>query len=117
MPKLVHTVEGTAFREYTLMSGSLRIGRNGDNDIQLNDDAVSGRHAELSVRPSAYMEGYMEVWAKDLDSTNGTLVNGKRIREHLPKHDDVIKIGTNEFKFVEDSIAALQRTRVLLDDN
>ena len=57
------------------------------------------------------------MWAKDLDSTNGTVVNGKRIREHLLKHDDVIRIGTNEFKFVEDSIAALQRTRVLLDDN
>ncbi len=116
MPKLVHTVEGRAFREYSLFKGTLRIGRNGDNEIQLNDDAVSGRHAEIRVQPSAYMEGYMEVWAKDLGSTNGTIVNGKRIRDHLLKHDDVVKVGTNEFKFVEDSIAALQRTRVLIDD-
>ena len=116
MPKLVHTVEGRSFREYSLFKGTLRIGRNADNEVQLNDDAVSGRHAEIRVKPSAYMEGYMEVWAKDLGSTNGTVVNGKRIREHLLKHDDVMKIGTNEFKFVEDSIAALQRTRVLIDD-
>ncbi len=116
MPKLVHTVEGRSFREYSLFKGTLRIGRNADNEVQLNDDAVSGRHAEIRVKPSAYMEGYMEVWAKDLGSTNGTVVNGKRIREHLLKHDDVMKIGTNEFKFVEDSIAALQRTRVLIDE-
>ncbi len=117
MPTLVHTVEGRPFREYSLVSRTLRIGRNGDNDIQLNDDAVSGRHAEITVQPSAYMEGYMEVWVKDLNSTNGTIVNGKRVRKHLLKHDDVVRIGTNEFKVVEDSVAALQRTRVLLDDN
>ncbi len=116
MPTLVHTVEGRPFREYTLLDGTLRIGRNGDNEIQLNDDAVSGRHAEITVKPSAYMDGYMEVWARDLNSTNGTIVNGKRIRKHLLKHDDVVRIGTNEFKFVEDSILSLQRTRVLLDE-
>ncbi len=54
MPTLVHTVEGRPFREYSLLSGTLRIGRNGDNEIQLNDDAVSGRHAEITVQPSSH---------------------------------------------------------------
>jgi len=116
MAKLVHTVGGAVFREYTLQgAGTLRIGRNPDNDIQLDDDAVSGYHAEIMVRPSEYMDGFNDVWAKDLGSTNGTVVNGKPIKQHILRHDDLLKIGTNWFKFVDEVAAAVQTTRVLLD--
>jgi pSer/pThr/pTyr-binding forkhead associated (FHA) protein len=115
MPKLVHTIEGAMFREHALEEGALRIGRNLDNDIQLDDSAVSGHHAQIIVKPSQYLEGLSDVWAKDLNSTNGTMVNGQRIKQSLLKHEDVVKIGTHQFKFVDEEAVAAQRTRVLLD--
>ncbi len=115
MPKLVHTIEGAMFREYTLREGVLRIGRNLDNDIQLDDSAVSGRHAAVVVKPSQYLEGLFDVWAKDLNSTNGTIVNGQRIKQSLLQHEDVLRVGTHQFKFVDEEAVAKQRTRVLLD--
>ena len=116
MAKLVHNVEGAMFREYPLEVGTLRIGRNLDNDIQLDDDAVSGAHAEIAIKPSQYMEGLLDVWARDLDSTNGTIVNGRRIQRHLLSHEDVVRIGTHQFKLVEESAVAAQRTRMLVED-
>lgn len=117
MPKLVHTIEGAMFREYPLEKGSLRIGRKLNNDIQLDDSAVSGHHAAVVVKPSQYLEGLFDVWAKDLQSTNGTIVNGQRIKQCLLKHDDVMKIGTHRFRFVDEEAIAAQRTRVLLDSD
>ena len=116
MPRLIHTVDGTAIRDYSLDGGTVRIGRNTDNEIRLDDDAVSGHHVEITLRPSEYMDGHKEAWVKDLDSTNGTFVNGRRIQEYLLKHDDVVKVGVSEFRFVDDTIAAVQRTRVLIDE-
>ncbi len=116
MPRLIHTVDGTALRDYALDGESMRIGRNADNDIALDDDAVSGHHVEITLRSSEYMDGHKEAWVKDLGSTNGTFVNGRPVREYLLKHDDVLRVGTSQFKYVDDTIAAVQRTRVLIDD-
>ena len=49
MAKLIQTLQGTALREYPLSEGKVRIGRSPDTEIQLDDDAVSGYHAELVV--------------------------------------------------------------------
>ena len=116
MAKLVHTVGGAIFREYALREGTLRIGRNPDNDIQLDDDAVSGYNTEISVKPSQYMEGLHDFWLKDLQSTNGTKVNGKRTKKCMLKHDDIVKIGTHQFKFVDEHQVARTRTRILINE-
>jgi len=116
MGKLVHTVEGATIREYPLTEGKIRIGRNLDCEVQLNDDAVSGHHAEISIKPSQYMEGLMDVWAKDLGSTNGTIVNGAPIKRTMLKHDDVIQIGTHSFRFVDEHAVAKMRTRILISE-
>lgn len=116
MAKLIQTLQGATLREHPLSEGTLRIGRNPDNDIQLDDDAVSGYHAELVVTASQYMEGVSDVWATDLDSTNGTIVNGKRMERYLLRHEDSLQIGTHHFKFVDDDAgSALRTTRILLD--
>ena len=117
MAKLIHTVEGAMYREYSLEKGKLTIGRDIDNDIQLDDDAVSSHHAEIAVKPSMYMQGLLDVWAHDLDSTNGTIVNGKKVKKHMLKHDDVVKIGTHQFKYVDEhAIAGIKTTRILIDE-
>ena len=116
MGKLVNIVEGAYVREYQLNEGVFKIGRNVDNNIQLDDETVSGYNTEISVKPSQYMEGLHDFWLKDLQSTNGTKVNGKRIKKCMLKHDDVVKIGTHQFKFVDEDQMARTRTRILIDE-
>ena len=68
------------------------IGRHADNDIPLNDKAVSGHHAVvITILQDSFLE--------DLDSTNGTQVNGKQVAKHPLSHGDVISIGRNTLKY------------------
>lgn len=117
MAKLVHSLEGAAIREYEVVSGSLRIGRGPDNEIRIDDPAVSARHALVTVRPSPYMEGLQDVFVEDLGSTNGTLVNGKPAARHLLKHGDVLRVGTQELRFVDEHGLDPEGTRILLPDS
>ena len=64
----------------------ITIGRNTDNDIQIDSMAVSGHHANL-----VNAEGYYYI--EDLESTNGTFVNEVRISKHVLKENDEISIG------------------------
>jgi pSer/pThr/pTyr-binding forkhead associated (FHA) protein len=116
MGKLVHIVDGAFVREYPLEEGTFRIGRDVENDIQLDDDAVSGSHVEIAVKPSQYMEGLHDYWLRDKGSTNGTKVNGKRVKKTMLKHDDVVKVGTHQFKFVDANAVARTRTRILINE-
>ncbi len=70
----------------------LRIGRAEDNDLVLPDPRVSRFHAEIVKGP----EGHV---LRDLGSTNGTLVGGRRIRERLLEEGDVITIGGVKMRF------------------
>ena len=116
MGKLVHIVDGAHAREYELNEGVFKIGRNVDNSITLDDDSVSGYNTEISVKPSQYMEGLHDFWLKDLQSTNGTKVNGKRTKKCMLKHEDVVKVGMHEFKFIDQHQVANTRTRILIND-
>ena len=70
----------------------ITIGRKEDNSVVLNDQHVSGNHAILSIRNEALV-------LEDLNSTNGTLVNGKKISGRVRLNiNDEIRIGTTKFK-------------------
>lgn len=116
MPKLVHTHHGKFVKNYDLVEGDLLIGRHPDSDIWVEDTTVSGKHALITVRPSAYMEGLLDVHIEDLDSTNGTLINGKRIKRHLMKHGEVAHIGEHEFAMVDEATRAFETTTVILPE-
>ena len=75
-------------RTYTL-SNALSIGRLDDNDIIIDDDTfISSHHARIEVRP----EG---VWVVDLNSTNGSFVNGQRLTgERSVRKGDRIQVGS-----------------------
>jgi len=72
------------------------VGRGGQNDIVLEgDDFASARHARVEPRADG-------VWVADLDSTNGTFVNGIRIsRDRKLTSGDVLRVGETEFRFEE----------------
>ncbi|PRR69085.1 FHA domain-containing protein [Clostridium thermopalmarium] len=72
----------------------MTIGRREDNLLVLHDQYVSGHHAVIFIKNNEY-------FIKDLDSTNGTLLNGKRLDKVLTlKLDDEIIIGEYIFKVI-----------------
>lgn len=78
----------------------LKIGRNSDNDIRLDDATVSSHHAEIT-------QTNQEVVIRDCKSTNGTYVNGTAVNSHILQDDDVIVIGKLTISFLSDKPAPL----------
>lgn len=92
MGKLIVTEADGKSREVTLDKERVTIGRHADNDISFNDKAVSGHHAVvITILSDSFLE--------DLDSTNGTLVNGKQVAKHPLSHGDTVTIGRNSLRY------------------
>jgi hypothetical protein len=89
------TVDGTP-REVQLGQGSNVIGRGSESDLQLMDQGVSRRHADVHV-----IDGRATVY--DLGSTNGTSVNGHLVQSQQLQHGDVIRVGHTRLVFSEDN--------------
>ena len=79
--------------EFVLDKEVMTIGRKDDNDIRIDNLAVSGHHAKLLT---IFDDSFLE----DLNSTNGTYVNGQSINKHALKNGDVITIGKHELRFL-----------------
>lgn len=88
--------------EYVLRQDRISIGRTFDNDIHVSDSTVSGHHARIVMNPDyRYIE--------DMGSTNGTFVNGERIKRHPLRAGDRITIGQHTMIFTTDNeIAELE---------
>jgi hypothetical protein len=86
-----HFEEG---EEFELDAAPLTIGRSGQNDLALDgDEFASARHARIDPRRDG-------VWVVDLDSTNGTFVNGSRIdAPHRLSPGDIVRVGETELRF------------------
>jgi FHA domain len=92
MAKLILSVDGTVLKEISLMKERTTLGRKPHNDIQVDNLAVSGEHAAIiTILNDSFIE--------DLNSTNGTLVNGKPIKKHFLQNNDVIEIGKHKLKY------------------
>ena len=117
MPLLLHIQDGRVTGEHNLAPGATRVGRALDNDICLDDSAVSGHHSVITVKPNAYMEGTFDVFVDDLHSTNGTQVNGEAVQHRRLHNEDILRTGSHEFKFVASRDTMAASTRVLLPGN
>jgi hypothetical protein len=100
MAKLILSLEGSVIREIPLNKERITIGRKAQNDIQIENLAVSGEHACIvTILNDSFLE--------DLGSTNGTVVNGNQIKKHILQNNDVIEIGKYKMKYVmEAGVAA-----------
>ncbi|MEQ1774583.1 MAG: FHA domain-containing protein [Burkholderiales bacterium] len=103
MAKLILSLEGSVIRELTLDKERVTIGRKAQNDIQIENLAVSSEHACIvTILNDSFLE--------DLGSTNGTLVNGNPIKKHILQNNDLVEIGKYKLKFVNDGPVAAQTT-------
>ncbi|NTV09961.1 MAG: FHA domain-containing protein [Zoogloea sp.] len=95
MPKLILSMDGLVLKEITLTKERTTIGRKPHNDIQIDNLAISGDHAAIvTILNDAFLE--------DLNSTNGTYVNGQVVRKHALKDNDLIELGKYRLKFISD---------------
>lgn len=100
MAKITINKENFKIDERELEQGSLSVGRNKDNALHIDDPAVSNHHAQIvTVFDSSYVE--------DLGSTNGTFVNGKKVKSHTLHNGDVLTIGHYQILFQNEPATSL----------
>lgn len=95
MAKLIYSLDGAFLGEFPLDKDRLTIGRRATNDIHIDNLAISGEHAAITTIGN---DSFLE----DLESTNGTVVNGKAIKKHVLQHGDLIELGKYQLKYVND---------------
>lgn len=117
MARLVQTHEGINIRDYDLERDVTHLGRTMENDVVVDDAAVSSKHAKIVRGKSAYLDDHYDYSLEDLNSTNGTKVNGERVTQHLLKQGDVLKLGKHEFLFDTQMGAGLEETAIYIPDN
>ena len=113
MAKLILAFNGETLREYDLDQEIVTIGRKTDNDIHIDNLAVSGNHARiLTILGDSFIE--------DLGSTNGTFVNGRKISKHALQNGETIAIGKHELKYVNEladtGTASFDKTIIIRPD-
>ncbi|MCB1888353.1 MAG: FHA domain-containing protein [Rhodocyclaceae bacterium] len=108
MAKIVLSHDGEIIEQRVLPESRLTIGRSADCDLSIDSGEISGEHAAIiTVVNDHFLE--------DLGSTNGTLVNGKRITRHLLENNDVIFLGSYRIKYmnVASSGVGFDRTQII----
>ena len=106
--KLVVSLDGVVIKEVLLTKDRTTLGRRPYNDIVIDNLAVSGEHAALQMSGP-------DVTIEDLNSTNGTYINGKAIKRQVLVHNDTIEIGQYKIKYHSDEAGApaFDKTMVL----
>ncbi|MGB5247678.1 MAG: FHA domain-containing protein, partial [Woeseia sp.] len=99
--KLYLTYKGKTLREIPLNGERIMLGRTEHNDIAISSRFISRHHA-LFIRDAN------TTLLMDLNSTNGTFVNSRRISNHIMVHDDIINLGQHGLKFCDPSATESQ---------
>lgn len=104
---------GEVQSELPLNKETMSIGRKDDNDIHLDNLAVSGHHAKiLTILNDSFIE--------DLNSTNGTFLNGTLVKKNPLSNGDIIKVGKHEIKYINDLASTrgdFEKTMVINPDS
>lgn len=96
MAKLIIKFNDVVIDQIVLKQGDMNIGRRPGSDVLLNNLAVSGNHASIfTIGEDSFIQ--------DLNSTNGTFVNNKKIGKHHLENGDVITIGNHSLTYVNES--------------
>lgn len=99
MPKVIVSIDGVVIKEVQLTKDRTTLGRRPYNDIVIDNLAVSGEHAVIQIADG-------EAVLEDLNSTNGTYINGKAIKKQPLQNNDSIEIGKYKIRFHSDQTGA-----------
>ncbi len=102
MARMLLSLEGVVIREIVLTKEYTTFGRRPYSDVVIDNLAVSGEHAAVRMQGG-------EVVVEDLQSTNGTFVNGERVRRHVLQPGDTVEIGRYQLKFQRPATAEMSQ--------
>ena len=94
MPKMIVSIDGVVIKEVQLTKDRTTLGRRPYNDIVIDNLAISGEHALFQMAGK-------QVYLEDLNSTNGSYVNGKAVKKQLLQNGDTVEVGKYQIRFVE----------------
>ncbi len=106
MGKLVVSLDGVVIKDVQITKDKTTLGRRPYNDIVIDNLAVSGEHAVLQMVGN-------DVFIEDLNSTNGTYINGKAIKKQLLTHNDTVEIGKYKIKYLVEDGGDYERTLII----
>jgi hypothetical protein len=106
MGKLVVSLDGVVIKDVQITKDKTTLGRRPYNDIVIDNLAVSGEHAVLQMVGA-------DVFIEDLNSTNGTYINGKAIKKQLLTDNDTIEIGKYKIKFLLGDGTDYEKTMIM----
>ena len=95
MPKMIVSIDGVVIKEVQLTKDRTTLGRRPYNDVVIDNLAISGEHAVFQMTGN-------EVFIEDLNSTNGTYVNGKAAKKQQLHNGDTVEVGKYKIKFVNE---------------
>jgi pSer/pThr/pTyr-binding forkhead associated (FHA) protein len=106
MGKLVVSLDGVVIKEVQITKDKTTLGRRPYNDIVIDNLAVSGEHAVLQMVGA-------DVFIEDLNSTNGTYINGKAVKKQLLTHNDTVEIGKYKIRYLVDEGNDYEKTMIV----
>jgi hypothetical protein len=96
MARLLLSLDGQVLAEYNMSKERYTVGRLQDNDIRIDNPTISGHHSlVINILNDSFLE--------DLNSTNGTYVNGRLIKKHALQNGDVVTVGRHQLRFLDAS--------------
>jgi pSer/pThr/pTyr-binding forkhead associated (FHA) protein len=106
MPKMIVSIDGVVIKEVQLTKDRTTMGRRPYNDIVIDNLAVSGEHAVIQLMGN-------DVYIEDLNSTNGTYLNGKAVKKQMLQNNDTLEVGKYKIRFVNEGGANFDKTMVI----
>lgn len=95
MGRLLMSLDGVVIKEVQITKDKTTLGRRPYNDLVIDSLAISGEHALLQMAGQ-------DVFIEDLNSTNGTYINGKPIKRQQLRHLDTVEIGKYKIRYLVD---------------
>jgi len=112
MASIVQLMDGVVANRFNIEGRGLTFGRTNVNQVTIDDLAVSSEHAQINILKDE--QGVLKYVLEDLGSTNGSYINEQKIDgPQLLRHKDIVRIGWNNFTFMNDDEVDLEKTRVV----
>ncbi len=110
MASIVQLVDGVVANRFEIVENGLKFGRTSANQVVIDDLAVSSEHAQIHIFKDE--QGVLKYVLEDLGSTNGCHINEQKVdQQELLRHKDIVRIGWNNFTFINEDEIDFEKTR------